>query len=498
MDFNFTPLFVAVPLAVSFLVSVSGKRLRWAGDVLSNLCTFSLLVLSVIAVRVVAVHGLMSYGVGGWKPPLGICLVLDQLTVFMLIIVNLVGFLVNIYSISYMEKYTAKHRFYALFLLMLAGMNGVVITGDLFNLFVFLEIASIASYALVAFGTEEEELEASFKYMVMGGLAGLLVLLGIAFLYAHTSTLMMADVARTLGEKGNPTIVFFVSVLFLVGFGLKGALVPFHWWLPDAHPSAPAPISAMLSGLLIKTLGVYALIRVFYCVLGSGVVRPALMALAVISMLAGVFLAIGQSDFKRLLAYSSISQVGYIILGVGLGTPLGILGGLLHLFNHSIFKSLLFLNSGAVVYATGTRDMKQMGGLRERMPVTSNTSLVASMSISGIPPLNGFWSKLIIIVACIQARHYMYAFWAVLASIITLAYFMKVQKHVFFGELKQNLMSVREVPFSMQLSMVILAIICCVGGLLLLPGISESFLRPAADVVVNGSEYARTVFNSLR
>jgi multicomponent Na+:H+ antiporter subunit D len=336
--------------------------------------------------------------------------------------------------------------------------------------------------------------------MVMGSLAALLVLMGIALLYAHTSTLNLADMARVLGKSGDSKVLFFVSVLFLAGFGLKGALVPFHWWLPDAHPSAPAPISALLSGLLIKALGVYAIIRIFFNVLGVGRTGflNVFLVLGTISMLVGVFLAIGQWDFKRLLAYHSISQVGYIILGVGLGTPLGIMGGLFHLFNHSMFKSLLFLNSGAVDYATGTRDLQQLGGLRERMPVTANTSLVASMSIAGIPPFNGFWSKLVIIVACVQAGHPVYAFWAVVASIMTLASFMKVQKYGFFGELKERWKQVKEVPFAMQFSMVVLALVCIASGLLLLPGISDAFLKSAADVVSSGRQYADVVFQSLQ
>jgi multicomponent Na+:H+ antiporter subunit D len=416
----------------------------------------------------------------------------------MLVIVNLVAFFVNVYAVRYMEKYTDKDRFFTLFSLMIAGMNGVVVTGDMFNLFVFLEIGSIASYALVAFGTGQEELEASFKYMVMGSVAALFVLLGVAMLYSHTSTLNMAGMAAVIAERGNPQVLFFVSVLFLVGFGLKGALVPFHWWLPDAHPSAPAPISALLSGLLIKTLGVYALIRVFFSVLGNTAMMPVLMVLGVLSMIVGVFLAIGQWDLKRLLAYHSISQIGYIVLGIGLGTPLGIMGGLFHLFNHSMFKSLLFLNSGAIDYAAGTRDLKEMGGLRERMPVSAGTSLVASMSIAGLPPFNGFWSKLIIIVACVKAGHPVYASWAVLGSVLTLASFMKVQKYAFFGELKEKLAAVKEVPFLMQFAMIALAVICTLGGLLLVPAFAGDFLSSAADVVMKGKEYASVVTQALQ
>jgi len=239
-----------------------------------------------------------------------------------------------------------------------------------------------------------------------------------------------------------------------MGFGLKAALVPFHAWLPDAHPSAPAPISAMLSGVLIKSLGVYTLCRVFYNIIGiNSSLSLILMVLGTLSMVLGVFLAIGQWDFKRLLAYHSISQIGYVILGIGLGTPLGMIGGLFHLFNHSVFKSLLFLNSGAVEYATGTRDLQKMGGLMTKMPITGTTSLVASMSIAGIPPFNGFWSKLIIIIACVQANRLGYAFWAVLASILTLASFMKVMKYAFFGKLREKWNKVEEVPVFMKLAM---------------------------------------------
>ncbi|MFC1674939.1 complex I subunit 5 family protein, partial [Candidatus Omnitrophota bacterium] len=244
------PFFVIIPLAAAFLVSLLGKRLRGLGDVLSNLAALALLALSLYSIPLVSAQKVLVYKVGGWIPPIGISMVLDGLSSFMLVTVSLVSLMVTLYSVRYMEKFTDKSKFYTLFMLMLAGMNGVIITGDLFNLFVFLEIASISSYALVAFGTEAEELEASFKYGVMGSVTSCFILLGIGLLYSYTSTLNMADISQVLAEKGSGVLVSFVTVLFLAGFGLKGALVPFHAWLPDAHPSAPAPISAMLSGVL--------------------------------------------------------------------------------------------------------------------------------------------------------------------------------------------------------------------------------------------------------
>jgi multicomponent Na+:H+ antiporter subunit D len=495
---NIIPLFVVIPLAGAFIISLIGKRRSWLADLLGNLATLSLLAASLVSVGIVNVYGTLVYSVGAWKPPIGIAMVLDGLTSFMLVTVNLVACAIALYSINYMERFTAKWKFYTLFLLMLAGMNGVVVTGDMFNLFVFLEIASVASYALVAFGTERHELEAAFKYAVMSTVGSLFILLGIALLYSYTSTLNMADIANVLLQKGTKNITLMVSVLFLMGFGLKAALVPFHAWLPDAHPSAPAPISAMLSGVLIKSLGIYALCRIFYNVIGiTPVTSSILMVLGTLSMVIGVFLAIGQWDLKRLLAYHSISQVGYIVLGIGLGTPLGILGGLFHLFNHSIFKSLLFLNSGAVEYSTGTRDLQKMGGLAQKMPLTGTTNLVASMSIAGIPPFNGFWSKLIIIIALVQAGRFGYAFWAVVASVLTLASFMKVMKYAFFGTLKEKWVKVKEVPSFMKLSMVVLALICLAGGILLLPGINEAFLQRAQEVISEGTKYAAAVLKGI-
>ena len=497
--YNILPLFVGISLAGAFLTSMVGKKLKWLPDLMGSLTTLILLGLSLITMRIVATQGILVYSVGSWNLPIGIALVLDGLTVFMLVTVNLMAFFIAIYSISYMERFTSKWKFYTLFLLMVAGMNGVVITGDMFNLFVFLEIASVASYALVAFGTERHELEAAFKYTVMSTVGSLFILLGIVFLYSYTSTLNMADMANVLAQKGMSNIVIMVSILFIMGFGLKAALVPFHAWLPDAHPSAPAPISAMLSGVLIKSLGIYTLCRFFYNIIGiNSSFSSILMILGTLSMVIGVFLAIGQWDFKRLLAYHSISQIGYVILGIGLGTPLGIIGGLFHLFNHSVFKALLFLNSGAVEYATGTRDLQKMGGLMTKMPITGTTTLIASMSIAGIPPFNGFWSKLIIIIACVQANRLGYAFWAVLASILTLASFMKVMKYAFFGKLRDKWNKVEEVPVFMKFAMIILALICVVGGVLLIPNINEVFLKPASDVLLEGTKYADIIFKGIQ
>jgi len=495
------PLCVAIPLGMGFFIAAAARQLPRLADLLANLTTLSLVIISFLLLGRQDVLWVGGWMRGATGSPLGIALVLDGLSAFMVVVIAIVSFAATLFSVRYMDLYTARAKYYALFLIMVAGMNGAVLTGDMFNLYVFLEIAAVSSYALVGFGCEQDELEASFKYLVLGSVASCFVLLAIALIYSISGTLNMAYLARKIEEirqaGGSASVVTFAVVLFMAGLGLKAALVPFHAWLPDAHPSAPAPISAMLSGVLIKAIGVCALIRIVFNVFGfTQELSYALMLLGTLSMVVGVMLAIGQWDFKRLLAYHSISQIGYVILGIGLGTPLGILGGLFHLANHAVFKSLLFLNAGAVEYATGTRQMEEMGGLRKKMPITGNTCLIASMSIAGIPPFNGFFSKLIIIFACVQAGRYGFAAWAVFVSIITLASFMKVQKYVFFGELKERWNKVREVPFFMTAAMILLAVLCLAMSCLVLPGLREGFLDPAQRALHAGLEYGKFVLSA--
>jgi len=489
---QFIPLLIILPLGTAFFISLAGKNKDTVCDIFSTVITFSLFALSLFFIFTAKTYpGALIYKVGGWGLPGGIVLVLDGLSIFMLTIINFIAFIINIFSINYMNRFSSKYKFYTLFMLMVGGMNGVVITGDIFNLFVFYEVASIASYAMVAFGTEKEELEASLKYTVIGVVGSLCILLAIAFLYAYTSSLNMADISLHLAQNNLSSVVIFISVLFIAGFGIKSAIVPFHAWLPDAHPAAPAPISAMLSGIFIKSLGIYTLCRIFYNVFGmSSGLSHLFMFLGALSIIVGGLLALGQSDIKRLLGYSSISQVGYIILGLGIGSPLAITGALFHLFNHSVFKSLLFLNAGAIEYATGTRNLEQLGGLRTKMPVTSASSLTAAMSISGIPPFAGFFSKLIIIAACIKSGYIGYGILAIIGAIFTISYLLKFQKYTFFGQLKEMNKNIREVPVFMKFSMVTLSLICIFGALAIIPKVAGYFLKPAQESLTRTIKYA--------
>jgi multicomponent Na+:H+ antiporter subunit D len=479
------PLFVALPLAVSLLIQLVARGRPALAEWLANATMLALVLMTCYAIGSTGL-----YHMGGWPTPIGIDLRLDALANLLLLAVSLVGFAVALYSVDYMRRFTARGHFYSLFLLMVTGMNGVILAGDLFNLYVFLEVAAVASYALVAFGCAHEELEASFRYVVLGSLSSALILIAIALVYGITGTLNMAHMAGRIAETGMDAPLLLAFGLFICGFSFKAALVPFHAWLPDAHPAAPAPVSAMLSGVLIKAIGIYVLARLVFNVFGVGESELGLLRwLGVLSMVVGGLLAAGQKDIKRLFAYSSISQVGFMVLGLGLGTPLGLVGALYHLINHSMFKSLLFLNAGAVEYATGTRNLKKLGGLNRLLPVTGATSLIGSMSIAGVPPFNGFWSKLIIILACVESGYYGFAAVAVAISVVTLAYQLKVQRLAFFASLPGALQNLQREPRLMALAMILLATGCIALSFAVLGGLRDPWLIGAAQEVLTAGAF---------
>lgn len=489
------PYYIIIPLLAAFLISlIAGKEDNWA-VILSVIAVSALLVLSLFSF-ISMKEETITYSMSAWSVPYGIVLVQDALTSFILVMVSIISFTSVIFSIQYIRHLSMDWKYYSLFMLLVTGMNGVIITGDFFNLYVFMEIALFSAFALVAYGSKAEEFEAAFKYAVMGSVSSFLILAGIAVTYSATSTLTMAKVAEVLPAV-DQKVFFWIGGLFIAGFGLKAAAMPFHAWLPDAHSSAPAPISSMLSGVLIKALGIYVMLRIFYNVFNAPeIFMKIFLVLGTISIIVGVFLAIGQWDMKRLLAYHSISQIGYILLGIGIATPLGILGAVFHLFNHAIFKSLLFYNAGSVEMALGTRDLRKMGNLMKLLPTTSQTSLIASLSISGIPPFNGFFSKLIIIIAALQAGLPWYAVFAIIGSLLTLASFMKVQRYGFKGETVID-SSENKIGWRMNSAMITLAVLCILTSLMVVPGIQEVTLDPVVKVIADKTEYIQLVLGGI-
>ncbi|MFH1189261.1 MAG: proton-conducting transporter membrane subunit [Candidatus Omnitrophota bacterium] len=490
-----------VPMGAAFTMVLLAKARSRIQDSFAFLAASSLFVMSALTlVKAGASPGLvLVHNVARFLPPAGIALAVDGLSALMLVIANLVAFFVALYSAGYMREYTDKWKFYTLFFLMASGINGVLMATDIFNLYVFMEIAAISAYFLVAFGTGAEELEASFKYAVMGSVASAFILLGIAFLYAHTSTLNMAGMAYAISSMPQARVIQFVSVLFIMGFGLKAALVPFHAWLAYAHSSAPAPVSSMLSGVLIKALGIYAIARIFFNVFGlSAEMCQVLITLGVLSMVVGSILAFGQSDIKRLFAYSTVSQIGYVAMALGVATPLALAGALFHLLNHSIVKSLLFMTAGSIERVAGTRDLGRMSGIIGKAPVTGYACLTGALSICGIPPFGGFWAKLIIILACVQAGRPFLALVAVSVSVMTLAYYFRSLTPALFGGKDAALPAIKKIRPEMNVAMAALAILALLAPLVFLPGAKKTLIDGAITVLSGGTAYANMIFGAIR
>ena len=402
----------------------------------------------------------------------------DRLSLLLILCVGIVGLAALSVGYGTIKPGDDRHRFSNLLILAMAGMNGVAMVRDLFSLYVFLEITAVASYILIAFAREKDGLEGSFKYLVLSAVATFMMLSSVAIFLLTTGDTSFEGVAASLARHEGGWLAILATGLFTAGLCIKAGLVPFHGWLPDAYSSAPPAVSVLLAGIVTKTTGVYSLMRLCSAVFGFAFrLDMALMVVGLLSILVGALAALGQKDMKRMLAYSSLSQVGYIILGLGAGSPLGIAAAAFHLFNHSIFKTQLFVNAAAVERQVGTRNLDEMGGLSREMPVTSWTSVLAFLSAAGVPPLAGFWSKLLIVIAVWKAGQIPAAVVAVLASLLTLAYFLVLQRKAFFGKPVDRPILVKEAPFWLTAPAVVLALITLGVGIFF-PLLFDSIILP--------------------
>ncbi len=378
---------------------------------------------------------------------------------------------IGLFCVSYSQWYNpeASYVYDALLFLFIGAMNGVVLSHSLISLYIYWEIMTVASYFLILFHDTSEARRASFKYIIMTGAGSIFLLFGILGIWLLEENILWKH-------------LFFFSML--LGTGIKAGIFPLHTWLPEAHPAAPTPVSSMLSGVMIKT-GIYTLIRFYFFIF-----RPAwspgweiiMLFVGILTLLGGVFLALIQHDIKRLLAYHSISQIGYIFLGIACGTSLGLVGALYHVINHAIFKSLLFLGAGVLIKATGSRDLKDYGGLSRKLPFTFAVMTIAALSISGLPPFNGFVSKWLIYQSLLVKGTFVSIFAmaaALLGSILTLASFIKVLNDSFMGVRRKEVIQegLEASPF-MNIPMALLAVGCLLFGIF--PGfVTERFLFPS-------------------
>ena len=502
LSYQHFPIYAIMVLFLgAFLIVVFGGN-RTARNILALLSITASLAFILALVKPVMWNGeIIAYWMGGRVPAggyaIGIALEVDALSLFFALLVSVAVFVSGVYSIQYMRHDDNEREYYTLFLMLGGGVMGLVLSGDLFNMFIMVEILTFAAVALTAFrNTAKGALEAAFKYLVVGSIGSTCILVGTSMLYAQAHTLNLAQLAQVIpGNLNTATKVAFA--LLFVGFGTKAFIVPFHPLAADAHGAAPASISVLISGVLTKS-GIYGIIRLTYFLfqtMNLGTMQFLLVFIGSLSMFICVTMALAQHDFKRLLAFHSISQIGYVLTAVGLCTALGVSAGLYHAMNHTLFKGLLFLAAGAVLHETGTTDLGKLGGLSKKMPHTTVLFLIGAFSISGIPPFNGFASKWMIYQATYEKAvesgnigFLLVTIIALVTSVLTLASFVKVSQSVFFGQLPRELENVKEVSFGMRLAMGIFALLCVLTGLF--PNLVTTYItEPAAKAVFSVAQY---------
>ena len=492
----------------AFLIVMLGRN-KAVRNVLALLSVTASFCFLAALVKPVMINGeIIAYWMGGRVPAggyaIGIALEVDALSLFFGLLVATAVLVSCIYSIQYMSHDHNVREYYTLFLMLSSGVMGLVLSGDIFNMFIMVEILTFAAVALTAFrNTAKGALEAAFKYLVVGSMGSTCILVGTIMLYAQVHTLNFAQLSALIpGNLNNATKLAFA--LLFIGFATKAFIVPFHPLAADAHGAAPASISVLISGVLTKS-GIYGIIRLCYFLfqsMGLGTVQFMLVFFGCMSMFICVTMALAQHDFKRLLAFHSISQIGYVLTAVGLCTALGISAGLYHAMNHTLFKGLLFLAAGAVLHQTGTTDLDRLGGLSRKMPWTTVLFLIGAFSISGIPPFNGFASKWMIYQATYEKAvesgnigFLLVTIIALITSVLTLASFVKVSQSVFFGQLPKEYENVKEVSFGMRFAMCIFALLCVFTGLF--PDVVTRYLtEPAANAVFNVTGYINSMMGS--
>ncbi|MFO7951841.1 MAG: monovalent cation/H+ antiporter subunit D family protein [Bacillota bacterium] len=467
---------VIIPLIASFSMPVLARWKKEFCAPFATLVTGTVFIITLIIANLVVQNGAISYSVAGWDPPWGIEIVVESLSSLMIVMISGVSLLIIIYSFS-----AVKHElerivtgwYYTAFLLCLTGMIGLVISNDIFNMYVLIEITGISACALVVAKGTRLSTEAALKYLLLATIGSGFILFAIGFIYMITGQLNINFIAQELArvKDSYPVLIWTTLSFLLVGFGVKAALFPLHLWLPDAHSSAPSPSSAILSSLVVKVY-IIAFVKILLIAFGLEIfhetfIRNLIIALAVIAMLAGSFFAFVQIELKRRLAYSTVAQIGYVFLGIGLGTSWGLAAGMLHIIVHALMKTCLFLCAGAVAYQTGRKQVNQFTGIGYSMPITMGAFTVASFSMVGIPLFGGFISKYGLALGSMEANLPLLILVIILSGLLNATYYFPIIGQAYFSQNQENEHSYTEenrkftkdqVPLSMLVPIVIVAV----------------------------------------
>ncbi|MRR06567.1 MAG: Na+/H+ antiporter subunit D [Deltaproteobacteria bacterium] len=487
------------PLLIPFVTSVA-SLLTWNRRRLQRLISVcgagALFAAAILLLATVRHDGIQALQIGNWPAPFGITLVADLFSAMMVAVAGLMGISVVIYSLASADIEHEAFGYHPLLHILLLGVCGSFVTGDLFNLYVWFEVMLIASFVLLALGGQRVQMEGAIKYVALNLIASTFFLSAIGILYGVAGTLNMADLARYLQSAPDSGLMTVLAMLFLIAFGIKSAIFPLFFWLPASYHTPPTEVSAIFAGLLTK-VGVYSLIRVFTLlfVRDIGFTHGLILLLSGLTMVTGVLGAVAQNEFRRVLSFHIISQVGYMLLGLGLFTTAALAGSVFYIIHHIIVKTNLFLVSGVVRRLRGTLELGHLGGLYHSAPVLALLFLIPALSLAGLPPLSGFWAKLVLVRAALEVENYPIVVIALLVGLLTLLSMTKIWGKAFWGE--TPVVDAREIQLSsftrlsLYLPMIILALLTVGIGLLAEPLYAMS-LR-AAEQLLNPAGYIDAV-----
>jgi len=485
--------YVAVPLLAAFLMPLLSKINREFVRIIPGLVLIYLGYVSVTLMNQVAETGTIVESIAGWSAPFGINLVFSPFTGFLASMMTAMAFLIWIYSYRF-KKIDSEpaQRFYILQMMLVTGTIGIVLTGDIFNFFVFMEITAISSYALTAFYRHRDGAEAAFKYLLIGSFASAFLLLAIMLLYTQVGTLNMAEIAQKMHTVPMPMKVS-ILILFLVGLGIEAEMFPLNGWAPDAYSQAPGPVGVTFAALVVKA-GVYGLIRVVYTLFDIPSVGEFLIIMGAITLVISEVAALKQVNIKRMLAYSSIGQMGLVLIAFGIGTTEAVFGALFLMFNHAIIKGLLFMSGSYLVYNNPEKEIKYLSGYGMKMPVISLFFSLGALAIVGLPPFAGFWSKLYILMSAADSSLYGLIALILAVSIIEIVYYFRVVGRLYFGKPAEGSIMHKATPGGL-IAMSILSITILVVGFY--PDIITSYIHNAAEALLDKAQYIENVLPAV-
>ena len=456
-------LFIAIPLLAAFLIPLFGMIWKELVRIVPGLVLAYMLVLSVTLFNHVLNYGPIVEIIAGWSPPLGINLVFSPFSGFLVTLMTFLGFIIWIYSYRFKRNvdFEPSKKYFILLLMLITGSIGIVLTGDIFNMFVFIEIVGISGYALTAFYTGRNSAEASFKYLFMGSLASSFLLIAIMIIYTQLGTLNMADIAGKI-HTVEPIYKITALIFFLVAIGIEAEIFPLNGWAPDAYTEAPGPVGAAFSGIVVKA-AIYATVRMVYTLFDVSGAFDFLLIMGLITLIIAETAAVRQEKLKRMLAYSSIGQMGLVLVAFGIGTIEGVFAALFLMLNHAIIKSLLFLSGSYLVFNSKEKNISEVNGLGKFMPITSFLFALGAFAIVGLPPFAGFWSKLSILTAAADSNMLLIIALILIVSVIEIVYYFRVVNRIYFFKKDESVTPQRPTAHALLAMISLGAIILIIG-----------------------------------